>query len=177
MKAVKTKRREGLLNLVCEAIVHDDIFGTIAYRNKTEDQIKQFIYPHLLDQLSDRIVESRGVDKTSAKDIIRKSLKWEGDVKTTVHHILFMGTRNRPDMVLDIDGISIAIEFKKGQRGNDLRSGIGQSMVYATQYDFVIYLFIDTSEDGRINNAKTGQIESDFINMLWKNHNIMFIVK
>jgi len=87
-----------------------------------------------------------------------------------------MGTQNRPDMVLEINGLKIGIEFKRGKKGAELRSGIGQSMVYATHYDFVLYLFIDTNNDSRIKNAQTGVNETEFIDHLWDQYNIKFII-
>tara|TARA_B110000858_G_scaffold195626_1_gene252465 strand:- start:1600 stop:2127 length:528 start_codon:yes stop_codon:yes gene_type:complete len=155
----KSQKRIDFIDLISEAITHDDIFGTINYKNQNEDQIKQFIYPHLVDSLAEYIVEEKGIEKAIAKDQIKKSLKWEGNVNTTVNHILFMGTQNRPDMVLEMNGLKIAIEFKRGGKGSDLRSGFGQSMVYATHYDFVLYLFVDTTDDKRIFNATTGAMK------------------
>jgi hypothetical protein len=121
------------------------------------------------------MVQEQGIDKAVAKDKIKKSLKWEGNVNTTINHILFMGTQNRPDMILEINGLKIAIEFKRGDKGSDLRSGIGQSMVYSTHYDFVLYLFIDTSKDKRIVNARGGVNETEFVELLWDQFNIKFV--
>jgi hypothetical protein len=171
----KSLKRIELLDLVSESITHDDIFAVIDYKNKSEDQIKQFIYPHLVEALTGRLVGA-GVEKSKAKERVKRALKWEGNVNTTINHILFMGTLNRPDMVLELDGIKIAIEFKRGEKGADLRSGIGQSMIYSTHYDFVLYLFIDTSTDKRILNSRGGGNETSFIELLWDKFNIKFIV-
>jgi len=174
--ASKSQKRIDLLDLVTEAITHEDIFGTIDYKKKSEDAIKQFIYPHLVESLTQYVVEEQGKDKETAKELVKKNLKWEGNVNTTVSHILFMGTQNRPDMILELNGLKIAIEFKRGQKGSDLRSGIGQSMIYSTHYDFVLYLFVDTSEDGKIKNAQGGVNETEFVDLLWNQYNIKFIV-
>ena len=174
--ASKSQKRIDLLDLVTEAITHEDIFGTIDYKKKSEDAIKQFIYPHLVESLTRYVVEEQGKDKETAKELVKKNLKWEGNVNTTVNHILFMGTQNRPDMILELNGLKIAIEFKRGQKGSDLRSGIGQSMIYSTHYDFVLYLFVDTSEDGKIKNAQGGVNETEFVDLLWNQYNIKFIV-
>ena len=171
----KSQKRIELLELVSESITQDDVFTVIDYRNKSEDQIKQFIYPHLVESLTNYLVEEGSLEKTKAKDKIQKSLKWEGNVKTTINHILFMGTQNRPDMVLEINGLRIAIEFKRGEKGSDLRSGVGQSMIYSTHYDFVLYLFIDTSKDKKIFNAQGGVNETEFVELLWDQFNIKFI--
>ena len=172
----KSQKRIELLDLVSESITQDDIFTVIDYRNKNEDQIKQFVYPHLVESLTDYLVRDGEVDRTRAKEKIQKALKWEGNVKTTINHILFMGTQNRPDMVLEINGLRIAIEFKRGERGSDLRSGVGQSMIYSTHYDFVLYLFIDTSKDKKILNAQGGVNETEFVELLWDQFNIKFVV-
>jgi len=175
--ASKGSTRTSLIDLITEAITHDDIFTTINYRNKSEDEIKQFIYPHLLNQLVDRELALKpNASREATKTRLKKSLKWEGNVNTTVHHILFMGTQNRPDMVLETGGIKIAIEFKRGDKGSDLRSGVGQSMIYSTAYDFVIYLFVDTSRDKRIKNAQTGETEAAFTQMMWDRFNTRFTV-
>lgn len=171
----KSQKRIELLDLISESITHDDIFNVIDYKNKSEDQIKQFIYPHLVDDLAEYLVREQDIDKAVAKDKIKKSLKWEGNVNTTVSHILFMGTQNRPDMILEINGLKIAIEFKRGSKGSDIRSGIGQSMIYSTHYDFVLYLFVDTSNDKRIVNAGGGVNETEFVELLWDQFNIKFV--
>ena len=163
--------------MVSEAMTHNDIFHTINYRNKSEDSIKQFVYPHLVDALAERMVEEKGISKDRAKEVVKRNLKWEGNVNTTVSHVLFMGTQNRPDMVLETDGLKIGIEFRKGESGSALRSGIGQSMIYSTHFDFVIYLFIDTTEDKRIANSIGGTNETELIDLLWKDFNIKFVVK
>ena len=172
----KSQKRIEFIDLISEAITHDDIFGTINYKQQNEDQIKQFIYPHLVESLTQYVVDQEGKEKQVAKDYVKKNLKWEGNVNTTVSHILFMGTQNRPDMILEMNGLKVAIEFKRGQSGSDLRSGVGQSMIYSTHYDFVLYLFVDTSEDKRIKNAQGGVNETEFVELLWDQYNIKFIV-
>ena len=174
--ASKSKNRLELLESIQSGISTRDVFETIDYKSQSEDKIKQFIYPHLVDSLSEYVVENKGIDKVLAKEQVKKSLKWEGNVNTTVNHILFMGTQNRPDMVLEMNGLKIAIEFKRGGKGSDLRSGFGQSMVYATHYDFVLYLFVDTTDDKRIFNSTGGGNETEFVDLLWHQYNIKFIV-
>lgn len=172
----KSQKRIAFIDYISEAVTHQDIFGTIKYQNQSEEKIKQFIYPHLVENLAEYVVKEQGLEKLEAKELVKKSLKWEGNVNTTVHHILFMGTQNRPDMVLEMNGIKIAIEFKRGDKGSDLRAGIGQSMIYSTHYDFVLFLFIDTSEDKRIFNATGGVNEQEFVRIMWDQYNTKFIV-
>jgi hypothetical protein len=172
----KSQKRIAFIDYISEAVTHQDIFGTIKYQNQSEEKIKQFIYPHLVENLTEYVVKEQGLEKSEAKELVKKLLKWEGNVNTTVHHILFMGTQNRPDMVLEMNGIKIAIEFKRGDKGSDLRAGIGQSMIYSTHYDFVLFLFIDTSTDKRIFNATGGVNEQEFVRIMWDQYNTKFIV-
>ena len=92
LKAIKTaskgKRRTELIGLVSEAITHDDIFGTINYRNKSEDEIKQFIYPHLVDRLVEREMalkphwnktKTKAKTKTKTKKTKKAKKKQKGD--------------------------------------------------------------------------------------------------
>jgi len=175
-RASKSQKRIDFIDMISETITHDDIFETIDYKSPGEDKIKQFIYPRLVESLTDYIVSQEGKERSVAEETVKKNLKWEGNVNTTVSHILFMGTQNRPDMIVEMNGLKIAIEFKKGKSGSDLISGIGQSMIYSTHYDFVLYLFIDTSEDKRIVNAQGGVNETEFVDLIWDQYNIKFIV-
>ena len=79
-------------------------------------------------------------------------------------------------MTIQSEGVTIAIEFKKGDRGSSLREGFGHSIVYSTAYDFVIYMFIDVSEDGRIVNGSTAVNEQKFLQNLWDNFNVKFAI-
>ena len=174
--ASKSKKRIELLDSIQSGITTRDIFETIDYKSQSEDKIKQFIYPHLLDQLTEYVMEKKGFSRGLAKEKARTMIKWEGNVKTTVKNMQFMGTANRPDMTVEADGVKIAIEFKKGDRGSALREGFGQSVIYSTVFDFVIYMFIDTSEDSRISNGSTAITEQNFLENLWDNFNVKFTV-
>jgi len=174
--ASKSKKRLELLDSIQDGITTRDVFETIDYKSQSEDKIKQFIYPHLLDQLTEYVMDKKGFGRALAKEKARTMIKWEGNVKTTVKNIHFMGTANRPDMTVDFDGVSIAIEFKKGDRGSALREGFGQSIIYSTAYDFVIYMFIDTSDEGKILNGSTAVTEQNFLDNLWENFNVKFTI-
>lgn len=174
--ASKSKKRLELLESIQLGISTRDIFETIDYKSQSEDKIKQFIYPHLLDQLTEYVMEKRGFNRSLAKEKAKTMIKWEGNIKTTVKNMQFMGTANRPDMTIENEGIKIAIEFKKGDRGSSLREGFGQSIIYSTVFDFVIYMFIDISDDGRILNGATAVTEQNFLDNLWNNFNVKFTV-
>lgn len=174
--ASKSKNRLAILDMIEEGISSREIFETIDYKSQSEDKIKQFIYPNLLNHLTEWVMDKKGFSKGLAKEKAKTMIKWEGNVNTTVRNIHFMGTANRPDMTVDIGGIKVAIEVKKGSRGAALREGFGQAMIYSTSFDFVLYMFIDTSEDGRIKNGSTAITEHAFLDNIWDNFNIKFIV-
>jgi len=77
---------------------------------------------------------------------------------------------------LSIYDLRIAFEIKKGNDSAAVRAGIGQSIVYSTQYDFVLYFFVDTTAGGDIYNAQSGEKEKQLIESLWNNYNIKFKV-
>ena len=176
LKTTKSRKRLNVVETICEGITHQEIFDTIDYKKQSEDKIKQFTYPILVNSLTEFLVSNRKIDKRRAREFVKERLLWEGNIKTTVHHTLFMGTRNRPDMVFEMDTMKIAIEFKRGDNGKALRSGLGQSLIYSTDYDFVIYLFIDTSSDKIIKNCSVSEIEEELIEGLWSRYNIKFLV-
>lgn len=172
----KSKSRLELLDLITEGITSRDVFDTINYKGQSEDKIKQFIYPHLLDSLTEWIVKKKDFSRALAKEKAKTMLKWEGNINTTINHTHFMGTANRPDMIVETGDLKIAIEFKRGTSGSDLRSGFGQCMIYSTTYDFVLYMFIDTTSDSKIVKASSGIAEQNFIEDLWNNFNIKFVI-
>jgi len=174
-QASKSKKRLEILEALTTGITHPEIFETIDYKKQSEDKIKQFMYPHVIDTMAGYLMKVKNYSRSEAKLKAKEMLLWEGNVKTTVKNIMFMGTQNRPDMVFEIADLKVAIEIKRGGSGSDLRSGIGQSIIYSTHYDFVLTLFIDTSDDKRVYNASNGSNEINFTETLWRNYNIKFI--
>ena len=172
----KGLKRENILNSIIATLKHNDIYNTIDYRNQKEDKIKQFLYPHLLDTVTNLYKKHSDISDKTARKNAKESLLWEGNVNTTASNRLFMGTNHRPDFVVEFKGLSIAIEIKRGSKGSSLRESIGQSQVYSNLYDFTISLFIDTSKDKRILNASTSNEEKKFIKKLWAKNNVRFEV-
>ena len=113
----KSKNRIELIDIISEGISTQKVFGTINYKKQSEDKIKQFIYPHVVDALGSWLSEKKDMELDLAKEKAKSILKWEGNVNTTVHNMVFMGTSNRPDMSIEYGGIKIAIEIKRGDRG------------------------------------------------------------
>ena len=170
MKANKSQKRTVLLETIIDVISHKDIYDKIDYVNRTEDTVKQFMYQPLLNEIIQHYINN-GVSPKLSKTKAEASLKWEGNKKQTMHNMVLFGTQHRPDMEVEIDGIRIAIEVKKGNKGADVRAGFGQCLVYSTNYDFVVYLFVDTNKDKKILNSVNADKEQFVIKSLWDNHN------
>ncbi len=177
-KAVQTQKREKLLDAIIRKMTKHEIFSeTVSRLRDTEVQIQKAIFLRLQDELPRIIQNIYGYDKPKAIKIIKEGFSWEQNVNTTVNNFTFFSTNHRPDSILSIkDELRIAIEIKKGDSGSSLRSGIGQSLVYSTQFDFVIYFFVDISPSFDIKSSYTGKKEKELIDSMWKNYNIKFKV-
>jgi hypothetical protein len=118
-----------------------------------------------------------GFSEKKSKKIVKEGFKWEQKITTTVPSFNFFATNHRPDSVLEInEKLRIAMELKKGDSGQSLRSGIGQALVYSTQFNFIIYLLVDTTPAQDIKSTSCADKEQVLINSLWKNYNVKFIV-
>jgi hypothetical protein len=120
------------------------------------------------------------LDPSASQDTVTKratnSLLWEGDINTTVNNILFMGVQHRPDFVVQIEGIRIAVEVKRGESGSAVREAIGQCLVYSSQFDFACCVLVDTSNDKKIKGGFPGAAEQSMLHRLWNDFNIRFNV-
>lgn len=165
--ASKSKNRLELLDIIQEGVNVEDTSLSI-------DKIKQNSYPSLLESVSRWVADKKGFSGGLAKEKAKTMIKFESSKTTGARNMHFMGTSNKPTLTVDSAGIKVAIEFVKGSRGSDLREAIGQSMIYSTAYDFVLCVFIDGTEDGRIKGGSTSITEHYFLNNLWDNFNVKF---
>ena len=175
----KSAQRIWIIDEILAAMSDDRIFSTLDYRHKSEGYLKQYVHQPLQKRL--QAICKKLYPDVSDATIERKAnatLFWEGDVKTTVNHIRFLGVQHRPDFMVKVGGIRIAVEVKRGESGSAIREGLGQSLVYGSceDFDFVVYLFIDISRDKKIKDSLARDIDSTFIESLWDNHNIRFAV-
>jgi hypothetical protein len=179
MGTSKSKKRVKIVESIASAISSNKIFDVIDYRNRNEDYIKQYMHQPLISEL-EALYHDLELSKSTDMDLVRQKAKdcllWEGDVNTTVNNFTFFGTQHRPDFVVKIDKLRVAVEVKKGESGHSLREGIGQSLVYSSEFDFVVYLYVDISKDKKIRDSMGGSQEQELINDLWDNHNVLFQV-
>jgi hypothetical protein len=177
-KAAQTKKRSAIVNEIISSLTKADIFSDIVSRkNDTEVLIQKSLFLLLENELPPILSRLCKFSEKKSKKIVKEGFKWEQKLTTTVPSFNFFATNHRPDSVLEINkGLRIAIELKKGDSGQALRAGIGQALVYSTQYDFTIYLFVDITPGRDIKSSLTGEKEQALINSLWKNYNVRFIV-
>ena len=170
----KTIKRVNFMKKIMETLKHPDIFSVINYKSVSESVIKTYIHPHLIRELTIYYKELYGYKEEYANLKANNSLLWEGDTRKIVHNVEVFGVMHRPDMVIkdDVSSINIAIEIKRGDQGQAIREGIGQSIVYSAEFDFVSYLFVDISEDKKILNSMELNRESELVYSLWNNYNI-----
>jgi hypothetical protein len=181
----KSARRTKVIAQLLDAMKSDEIFRTLDYRHKRESYVKQYMHQPLKARLIEihRTLSPQASEDT-LKQRARASLDWEGDRQTTINHTRFLGAQHRPDFRVRIEELKIviAVEVKRGESGQAVREGVGQSLVYAASndYNFVVYLFIDTSKDRKIRNSIERQPEDSpenlFIKALWDRFNVWFAV-
>lgn len=175
--AQKGKRREEILDRILEAMSADEIYETLYLHRKSESEVKDRHFRALVDCMEKVYEDLGGVTKEeSISERARASVLWEGNPKTTINNIQFMGVQHRPDFEIQFEDLKIAVEVKVGDKGVDIRGGLGQSIVYAEEFDFVAYLFVDTSEDKKIREGYQRKEEQMVIDSLWENYNIKFAI-
>ena len=170
----KTELRVFIVDEILDTLRGDNIFRTLDYRNKSEPYLKQYMHQPLQQRMVKIVhrMDPRLSQKAKEKNA-KRALLWEGDVNTTISHTRFLGVQHRPDFVVQLAQIRIAVEVKRGEAGAAVREGLGQSLVYAasSDFDFVVYLFIDVSKDKKILRSLENENDRAFIDSLWEDYN------
>lgn len=140
------------------------------YSTDSEREIKPHLVENIQEELREIYSEVIGIDNPDlVEDKVADTINFERFDNSTINNFQCFGVQHRPDIELNIQraDFNIALEIKKGQSGHDIRTGIGQAMVYVKKYDFIIYLFIDTSKDGKIHNSLSEEFEEFMLEELW----------
>jgi hypothetical protein len=171
--AKKTDRRVKLLNSIISHMKSHNMFSKqVSRKRDTENVIQKNLFLALEDHLGKYLIKY-GVGEVKSKKIVA-NFQWEQKLTTTVNNFTIFSTNHRPDAILDLDDFRIGIEIKKGDGGSSLRNGLGQCLLYSSEFDFVLYLFVDITPNQNIHKSTKGQREKDIIEDLWNNHNVMF---
>lgn len=177
-KTVQSKKRVKLVDSIISKMKKHELFSaTVSRKRDTEQQIQKALFLRLQNELPKILQNIYGYTRKQAIKIVKNGFMWEQNVNTTVNNFSFFATNHRPDSCFEIrKELRIAIEIKKGDSGTALRSGIGQAIVYSTQFDFVVYFFVDSSPGFDIKSSFTAKKENELIQSLWYNYNIRFKV-
>ncbi|MFA5618284.1 MAG: hypothetical protein WDK95_15750 [Syntrophorhabdaceae bacterium] len=177
-KKSKTNKRTDFIDAIFDCMKNHEYFSDDFDRRKEkEGGIQKVFFSKLERSLPKLYVDKLGKNSDEAQKMTKETFIYEKKKKIILHNFNYFGTSHRPDAQLEIDkNVSLVIEIKKGDKGTDIRAGIGQSLIYSQKYDFVLFVFVDTSPERTIRNAVTAEEEKSLINSLWDNYNIRFRV-
>lgn len=176
-KPKKTAARMKIIDEIVESLNNEMVFKGVTVQNWKEKELSIQVNNFLREGIKiifKELYPDRSEKKIAQK--VDKAILWEIASDKTISTIPMFGSRHRPDFVVHIKGIKIAIELKRGMGGESLRSGIGQCLVYSMDYDFVIYLLIDVSQERKIKNNSAGERERYLIKSLWDKYNIKLVI-
>lgn len=171
--AKKTARRTAFLDELMKTLTSKRTFGIIG-KSKCEREIVGYMHNTLRNDF-ERILAHLNPNwsEQNVKAHAERSIFWEGDISTTVNNIRFMGMQHRPDFFVKFDDARVAVEVKKGENGSAIREALGQCLVYATEYEFVCCVIVDSSQDEKVKRAfEQGEAESELRTKLWDTFNI-----
>lgn len=176
-KKSQTQKRVKFLDEILSVLQSHEIFSDLVSRERdTEHQIRKALFLRLQNKLPQLLEKYFGYSEKKSSHVITNDFKWEQKRNTTVSNFLLFSTAHRPDAVLEVENLRIAIEVKKGVSGSSIRSGLGQAVVYSTQFDFVLYFFVDISDGHDILSSVSAQKEAWLIKKLWSDFNIRWMV-
>lgn len=175
----KSSKRSEFVEALAKALAHRSIYETVSYENRREDYLKNYMHQPLRIAIAGVLRERAPL--LSEQALERKAdeaLYWEGDRRITINNIQFLGTQHRPDFVVALPNLRIAVEIKLAGIGSQVREGIGQSLVYTAsgQFDFVIYILVDITRDKKLKASTKAPREAIFIKRLWDLHNVRLVV-
>jgi hypothetical protein len=168
----KTARRLLIIDHIMDSLLNPSVYRIIG-TGCSEQQLKSFIYTQFRNDLVKLYCQIEpGLSQASCEQKARDSLYWEGDKITTVNNLLLFGVQHRPDFMVLMPEARIAIEIKRGDSGQHVRDAIGQSIVYASHFDFTCCVIVDTTRDKRIRASLSSQREQTALIRLWESFNI-----
>ena len=146
--------------------LHNHILSHPHFRSnlngKTESQIQTEIRPMIVEYLTYQY-KDRG--RKNFINEANESFYWEGqegyyrETKSSL-----FGSKNYPDFVIT-KPYNIAVEYKKNDYGSLVKQGIGQSIIHtlSQEFDYVYFLFHDTSKEENIRNSFISGIREKYI--------------
>ena len=175
--ARKSTRRICLIDGIMAGLTSDSVYGLIG-TGRDEAAVADHLQHSLLEAL---VRVHRSLDCSASPERVAKRaadcLLWEGNINTTINHIQFLGAQHRPDFIIQMDGIRVAVELKRGESGAAVREALGQCLVYASHFEFTCCVLVDTSRDKKLKRAYVdGAVERVMLERLWDDFNVRLAV-
>lgn len=175
--ARKSAHRIAITDGIMGGLMSDSVFGVIG-SGHNEASVAGHLHHSLLTA---REKVHCSLDPTASPAALAKRaascLLWEGNINTTINHIQFLGTQHRPDFIVQMDDIRVAIEVKRGESGAAVREALGQCLVNASHFEFTCCVLVDTSRDKKLKRAyATGSAERFMLDRLWNDKNVRLAV-
>lgn len=137
------------------------------FRGKKEEEVIKEVEKSL-QAFNDEV--SKGTITISANVSINEAKESEFSAE-------LFGFGNIPDISFTkSDGKKYAIEFKRAKNSSDIKSVIGQAIVYSTGFDEVLVYVIDESKDSKISNKASGNKELSAIKTLWDRYRVKMVI-
>ena len=172
-KPKKTAARMKIIEGIVSSLSSSEVFNTVDKEGWKENKIATHLHNFLRKGMENIFQELHpGQSEKGIAKRVEKAVLWEGAHNKTISANKIFGSRHYPDFAVHIKDLKIAVELKSGEGGSSLRGGIGQSLIYSMDYDFVIYILVDSSKDRTAKNNSTGKRESYLIQSLWEQYNI-----
>lgn len=173
----KTKPRLKMLKMIIESLIDPKTLHVINVDTWSEDKIQTYLHKPLrlgVREILEGLHPSQREITIDKK--VNRSILWSGDASKDVPKLNLYGVNHLADFVIEIDGTRFAVEVKRAEDGASVREGVGQSLFYASEYDFVICLIFDATKSKKILSSLTNKIEADLTHKLWETFNVKIIV-
>ena len=146
--------------------VSEHVDMMVSLENIKQEPEKKIIeeVEYAIENFKDEIKENGIFIKTRLSVNEAKELNFSADL---------FGYGNIPDISFQREnGKKYAIEFKRVDSSADIKSLIGQAIVYSTLYDSVLIYLVDESKGEKIKANSDGEKEKQLISTLWNKYKV-----
>ena len=170
-KTRKTADRKKLIDKLVEEMLYNNK-KTLDYTKVDENVIITSLIPRLINLSKG---QRQGIEaiKKAASNVKSKTIPENSPVISSI-----IGIKQSPDLAYydESTKTSIAINILRGNKGDAMKNFLGSSVVFSLDYDFVVNIFIDlTNEKKIVDETKNNQYYKDFIKSMWENYNIKLV--
>lgn len=116
----KSARRVQIVKAIADGLASERVFGPLTSASLTEKELKLYMHSPLVDAVAALLrTLYPGQQETTYRKRADEAVYWEGDARTVINNIEFMGVQHRPDLVVALprEDLSVAVEVKWGESG------------------------------------------------------------